>query len=126
MRQIFFIVPFVVLGLNLGFSKSLWWQMCSQHWNECKSLYLKWYETKVSFDKKEIECVKNAKGVRDMNLCLWNIKRERKKAFQQWRREFGYKYRQWIRESKTSSNGKQTMNVKQSATEQETNKTAEK
>ena len=100
--------------------------MCSQHWDECKSLYLKWYETKVSFDKKEIECVKNAKSVRNMNLCLWNIKRERKKAFQQWRREFGYKYRQWIRESKTSSNGKQTMNVKQSATEQETNKTAEK
>lgn len=91
--------------------------MCSQHWEECKSLYLKWYETKVSFDKREIECVKNAKSVRDMNLCLWNVKRERRKAFQQWRREFGLKYRQWLKESKTSYNLKQSASQENNNTE---------
>jgi len=38
-----------------------------------------------------------------MNLCLRKVKIERKKAFHQWRKEFGKKYREWLRERNEKS-----------------------
>jgi len=99
---IFFTFGSLLFTGSISFSKSLWWEICAKHWNECKFFYLKWYKTKLVLTQKEIQCVKNAKSSRDMNLCLWNVKRKRRKAFQQWRREFGIKYRQWLKEDKNS------------------------
>jgi len=103
MRKLLLAFSLVGLGIGISSAKGLWWKTCSKHWDECKSYYLKWKKLKVQFAQREVECVKNAKNPSEMNLCLRKVKIERKKAFHQWRKEFGKKYREWLRERNEKS-----------------------
>jgi hypothetical protein len=99
MRKLVFAIT--LLGFTIGSVHAKggwWWKTCSQHWEECKSYYLKWKEQKLQFAQKEVECVKNAKSPSEMNMCLRKVRQERRKAFREWRREFSQKYREWKRE----------------------------
>ena len=104
-------LPLIVLSLvfsGIGYSKGLWWKVCSEHWNECKPLYLEWKEQKARFAQREVECVRNANSVREMTACLREVRKERRKVYREWKRRFNRKFHQWVREmrEKTPQKGK--------------------
>jgi hypothetical protein len=98
MRKLLLAITFISFISGSVYAKGGWWKICSQHWNECKSYYLKWKEKKLQFVRKEIACVENAKNPSEMNMCLRKVRQERRKAFREWKKEFSQKYREWRRE----------------------------
>ena len=105
-------LPIFALLLVLSgtsYPKGTWWKVCSQHWEECKTLYLEWKEKKAKFAQREVDCVRKADSVREMTSCLRWVRKERKKSYREWKRKFNAKFHQWVGEmrEKNRSAGKE-------------------
>jgi len=116
----FLLLSFLPLVLvNFTYSRG-WWSVCANHWQECKSYYLKWQQQRLQFDRKELDCIQRAKNPSEMNLCIRQVRKERRKAFISWRREFGRKYTRWVKETKNHSVNNKENTPPGKGTEQDT------
>ena len=116
----FLLLSFLPLVLvNFTYSRG-WWSVCAAHWQECKSYYLKWQQQRLQFDRKELDCIQRAKNPSEMNLCIRQVRKERRKAFISWRREFGRKYTQWLKETKNPAEKNKGNTPQGKGTEQDT------